>query len=142
MIFSCSQVYSMDPNGFTGRPGTGRVSREAFATMTQVHLSFKTCICLCIGLFIANMTQVLLSLKTCVCLCLGLFICKYDPGSLVFVILNLYLSSSGSLYLQTFFLSAQFANMTWVFFVFLVATLTWVLLSKIFCSSDLDLGIF
>ena len=29
----------MDPNGFTtstGRPGTGRVSREAFATMTQV----------------------------------------------------------------------------------------------------------
>ena len=40
--FSCSQVYSMDPNGFTGRPGTGRVSREAFATMTQVllYLSF------------------------------------------------------------------------------------------------------
>ena len=34
------KVYSMDPNGFTtstGRPGTGRVSREAFATMTQVH---------------------------------------------------------------------------------------------------------
>ena len=120
MIFSCSQVYSMDPNGFTGRPGTGRVSREAFATMTQVRLSFKTFICLCIDLFI----------------------CKYDPGSLVFVILNLYLSLSGSLYLQTFFLSAQFANMTWVFFVFLVATLTWALLSKIFCSSDLDLGIF
>ena len=78
MIFSCSQVYSMDPNGFTGRPGTGRVSREAFATMTQVHLSFKTCICLC----------------------LGIFICHYDPGSIVFVILNMYSSLSRSLYLQ------------------------------------------
>ena len=31
------QVYSMNPNGFTTRPGSGRVSREAFATMTQVH---------------------------------------------------------------------------------------------------------
>ena len=33
------QVFSMNPNGFTtstGRPGTGRVSREAFANMTQV----------------------------------------------------------------------------------------------------------
>ena len=35
----------MDPNGFkasTGRPGTGRVSREAFATMTQVQQSPST----------------------------------------------------------------------------------------------------
>ena len=103
MIFSCWKVYSMDPNGFTGRPGTGRVSREAFATMTQVHLSFKTCICLC----------------------LGLFICHYDPGSIVFVILNMYSSLSRSLYLQIW---PGFS-----FFVFVVATLTWILLSKI-CS--------